>query len=190
MRFGALCVMAALFLGAEITSAAPPKAGAKPFSGLVRLPAPPPAASARFHGKFLAAIGDWEVNEVPRYATAFTANESGSEFGFICGEKCRFYFDLEIDCDERVAYPAAIDGPQGHHAITLRCKHFGTSLPLLSVEGEAKPMFDLLRQGSGLVAVSVPLESGPPEVALFSLAGGAEAVRQAADHAGVLHGAR
>ena len=96
MRFGALCVMAALFLGAEITSAAPPKAGAKPFSGLVRLPAPPPKASDRLAGKLLATIGEWVVSEVPRYATASTANESGSVSGFICGEKCRLFFDLQV----------------------------------------------------------------------------------------------
>ena len=186
MRFGALCVMAALFLGAEITSAAPPKAGAKPFSGLVRLPAPPPKASDSLARKAVATIGEWEVREAGHSATASTENESGSVFGLICAGKCLFYFDLQIACAEGVAYPATIEGPNGQDAINLRCMHFGTSLPLLSVEADASTMFDLLQHADGLITVSVSLGAKSPEVALFSLTGGAEAARQAVDRARML----
>ncbi|QAY78380.1 hypothetical protein [Sphingosinicella sp. BN140058] len=185
MRFGALCVMAALYLGAGSANSAPPKRDANKPPMLVRLPAPPPKVPAAFNERILATIGDWQVGEFQRFASAFTSDHSGSTFGFLCGENCLFYFDLQAPCGADRSYSATIEGPAGRRAIALRCVNIA-GLPLLSADAQAVPFNEMLGEEGGLLSISVTVGSEPPIVALFSLAGGAEAVRQAIDRAGTL----
>src|SRR5574340_1118821 len=70
-------------------------------------------------------LGDWVLETEENYAEAFTANASGSQFGFLClDDSCQFYLDTKTKCDDKTQIPMLINSDSGAVYVNTTCMHF------------------------------------------------------------------
>jgi hypothetical protein len=118
-------------------------------------------------------IGRWTVETLGDWVEAWTDNESGSQFGLLCGSDCMIYLDFRTACEEGGDYSAMINSAAGAFTIEMRCLHFEDRQILIA--DATSQYVDMLEQG-GEIGFAFALANGQFRVARFSCRGGYEAM--------------
>ena len=82
---------------------------------------PPPIVRTNTVAPPSKVFGSWRVDASASYTEAFTANESGSTFGVLCGKTCVYYVSSSVACEQGHTYPAMINAPVGAFSDELKC---------------------------------------------------------------------
>lgn len=117
-------------------------------------------------------IGDWVLDIQPGLSEAYTGNNSGSTFGFLCGtESCSAYLDTKDTCDEGVNIPMLINAESGSAYVLAKCAHIpqGGSVRYIAVI-EDKQIATAISSGVA-IGFAIPMQSGEFKVVRFSLDG-------------------
>lgn len=117
-------------------------------------------------------IGDWFITVQPELSEAFTSNDSGSAFGFLCNtDSCSAYLDTNNRCDEGVNVPILINAESGSAYVSSKCTHFplAGSVRYLAVIDD-KQIATAIATGT-VIGFAIPLASGEFKVVRFSLKG-------------------
>jgi hypothetical protein len=129
--------------------------------------------------------GDWvlDLDNTSGLTQAFTANQSGSTFGFICSissNGCFYYFSPQATCEAGAAGGILINLDAGALSATTECAILGSSY--YSLIKETKDIH-LAIIGSNNIGIAIPMKDGQFKVVRFSLRGAEAAIRAAAEHA-------
>ena len=119
-----------------------------------------------------AQFGDWVASKSNNILEAYTAIESGSQFGILCMEKCVWYLDAQTKCVEHHEYPVLINAEAGADYLSMRCF-------TLQYEGRTRYVyifeeFDKIKNAASLgaqIGFAMPLEGSKFTVSRFSLSG-------------------
>jgi hypothetical protein len=127
-------------------------------------------------------VGSWMVDIGTTYAEAYTANDSGSTFGFFCyGGSCGFYLDTGARCDENSKTPYLINAESGSTFVIGTCVHLRSGGTVRYVNSfQDKDIVTAISSGK-LIGFAVPLANGDFKVVRFSLNGALGASSQAID---------
>lgn len=129
-------------------------------------------------------IGDWIVDVQPGLSEAYTGNDSGSVFGFLCSaDSCSAYLDVNSQCDENSSIPMLINAESGSAYVTAKCTHFSQagSVRYISVIDD-KQIATVISSGAA-IGFAIPMLSGEFKVVRFSLDGALRAADLAVDAA-------
>jgi hypothetical protein len=121
-------------------------------------------------------FGRWTASDLGNYTGANTLNESGSEFGLLCGTQCVYYVNLQHECDSGESYPGMVNSPAGSAVLTLHCYHLD-KIPIMIFE--PKELSETAFAKGGEIGFAVPLKSGRFGVSRFSLDGSLQALEKA-----------
>lgn len=127
--------------------------------------------------------GDWKSSTTNTVSEAFTGNDSGSVFGFICinNEACGFYLNTGTACEEDAEYPVLINGLGGSLYMPTNCTVLeddnGKVRHFLMIDDEAGLLTKTV-QDSGQIGFAIPLTSGRFAVSRFSLRGSTAAMKR------------
>ncbi len=117
-------------------------------------------------------IGDWVLDVRPGFSEAYTGNNSGSVFGFLCStDSCSAYLDTKDSCDEGASIPMLINAESGSAYVLAKCTHFpqAGSVRYISVI-EDKQIATAISSGAA-IGFAVPMLGGEFKVVRFSLDG-------------------
>jgi hypothetical protein len=120
-------------------------------------------------------IGDWSVSSEDGYYQAWTANDSGSTFGVLCGaDDCKFYLQLGISsCDKDASYKTLINSDGGASVFNLSCSPLiieGHKEYVLLIEENLNSLSDPFLKTS-TIGFAIPMASGQFKVSRFSMRG-------------------
>jgi hypothetical protein len=120
-------------------------------------------------------FGDWVVSPSGGIYEAFTANDSGSTFGVICGaDDCKFYLRLGISsCDKDASYKTLINSDSGASVFNLSCSPLtieGRKEYVLLIEESLKSLSDPLLKTT-TIGFAIPMAGGQFKVSRFSMRG-------------------
>ena len=126
-------------------------------------------------------IGDWAVSTYDGYNEAFTSNDSGSTFGFLCGTgTCIAYIDVKARCEEGSKIPVLINSSSGSAYVTGKCVHIqdnGQTRYVNSIED--REIAEAMGKGQ-VIGFAIPMASGQFKVVRFSLNGAESAMSRVA----------
>lgn len=127
-------------------------------------------------------IGDWILDIEDKYAEAYTSNDSGSVFGFLCvGESCSAYVDARTECDDDAKTTMLVNSEAGATYIVTRCIQFPQGDSVRYVNSfQDEDIVEAMSKGS-VISFAIPLRTGEFRVLRFSLTGATDAVIQAVD---------
>lgn len=128
--------------------------------------------------RIIGTYGNWTVSDTGDFTAAYTANESGSIFGVLCGTTCVYYLNVRRRCGHGESYPAMISSAAGASSLQLRCYRIDNSLHVLTMP-DNDYYVDMLTRG-GEVGFAVPIDGVRFSVSRFSLTGGLDAATLAA----------
>lgn len=117
-------------------------------------------------------IADWVLNVQPGFSEAYTGNDSGSTFGFLCStDSCSAYLDTKDRCDEGANIPMLINAESGSAYVLAKCTHFpqAGSVRYISVI-EDKQIATAISSGAA-IGFAIPMLGGEFKVVRFSLDG-------------------
>ena len=126
-------------------------------------------------------IGDWVLDIQSEFSEAYTGNDSGSTFGFLCGsDSCSAYLDVKSHCDENSSIPMLINAESGSAYVSAKCTHFpqAGSVRYIAVI-EDKLIATAISSGAA-IGFAMPMLSGEFKVVRFSLDGALRATDLAA----------
>lgn len=125
-------------------------------------------------------IGQWILDVGAQYSEAYTGNDSGSVFGFLCdANTCSSYLDVQARCEKDSHAPMLVNSESGSTYVVTKCVHFpaGEGVRYLYSFQDAD-IFTAISSGS-IIGFAVPMKSGEFKVVRFSLDGAANATEQA-----------
>jgi hypothetical protein len=127
-------------------------------------------------------IGDWAVEGSTGYTEASTSNESGSMFGFLCGNgSCAFYLDTKTNCGvDGTKTPMLVNADAGSTFVMTTCVNLDT-------KGHQRQLatfqdVDILTSIASGTAIgfAIPMANGQFKIVRFSLSGAVAATNGAA----------
>lgn len=132
--------------------------------------------------------GEWwlDVSDSSLFTEAFTANQSGSTFGFICiasSNKCVYYVSPQTTCDEGSTSAVLINSDAGALYSTVKCTKLGDTY--YSVIQETDSLHSAVMK-SNEIGIAFPMKGGQFKVVRFSLVGANSAIRSAAEQAAAM----
>lgn len=128
--------------------------------------------------------GDWQVDLSSSTGTeAFTVNESGSIFGFVCFvsiDRCTYYISAHTTCDKGSKSTVLLNLDSGAATSTITCTEIdGTYYNAL----ESSTDLATAIAASTTMGIAIPMQSGQFKVVRFSLNGANQATGAAARQA-------
>lgn len=126
-------------------------------------------------------VGDWTLDTRAGFSEAFTGNDSGSMFGFLCSDTCIFYLDTGTQCHENGKIPMLVNANSGSTYVMSTCVHFRVGNGIRYVYSiQDKDIVTAISSGN-IIGFAFPLESGEFKVTRFSLNGALTATGRAVD---------
>lgn len=122
--------------------------------------------------------GDWQadLHGSSTLTEAFTVNESGSTFGFICSasiNRCMYYISVHTTCDQGSKSAILINADSGALESTITCTKLGDTY--YSTIENSSDLSDAIATSSTL-GIAIPMKSGQFKVVRFSLLGAGSAI--------------
>lgn len=127
-------------------------------------------------------VGSWTVETADAYTEAFTGNDSGSTFGFLCiAGTCSFYLDTNTRCEEDSKTPLLVNANSGSTYVVSSCLHFRSSTGTRYINSISdKDVVTAISSGR-VIGFAMPLANGDFKVTRFSLEGAMAATTRAVD---------
>ena len=121
-------------------------------------------------------VGDWVVTG----SEAFTVNDSGSQFGFLCSDgSCVAYLDTKTACEDDATIPMVINSDSGAAYVLATCIHIKRDGETRYVSAiQDKDVATAITTGSA-IGFAIPMVGGQFKVVRFSLSGAVVASQRA-----------
>lgn len=129
-------------------------------------------------------IGDWTLDLSDSYGEAFTVNDSGSRFGFLCSrESCSFYLDFGLSCRRDSRVVMLVNAEAGATYVVSRCVGVRAGSDVRFIHAiQDRDLLEAVSSGEA-VGFAVPMEGGQFRVIRFRLHGAVTAIGRAAGFA-------